>query len=161
MFDRWVGKIAPGERNGCPLQYSCLESSTDRGAWQAPVLGLAEELDTTQQLTLYLLFLLGYNCFAVLCLFSAEQRSESAICWTLDFFKCKSDTVTFLHSAYQWPPVTLVIIFEVLSYHVWPLWSALARSSPPPSVFSHFCRYMYFIHSLCSSHSSLFVLSHR
>ena len=44
---------------------------------------------------------------------SAEQQNESAICWTLNFFKCKSDTV-FLHSAYQCPPVTLVIIFEVL-----------------------------------------------
>ena len=24
-----------GERNGYPLQYSCLENSMDRGAWQA------------------------------------------------------------------------------------------------------------------------------
>ena len=24
-----------GERNGYPLQYSCLENFTDRGAWQA------------------------------------------------------------------------------------------------------------------------------
>ena len=24
---------SPGERNGNPLQYSCLENSTDRGAW--------------------------------------------------------------------------------------------------------------------------------
>ena len=33
-FDPWVGKI-PGERNGNPVQYSCLENSTGRGAWQA------------------------------------------------------------------------------------------------------------------------------
>ena len=25
---------SPGEVNGNPLQYSCLEDSTDRGAWQ-------------------------------------------------------------------------------------------------------------------------------
>ena len=25
----------PGEGNGNPLQYSCLENSTDRGAWRA------------------------------------------------------------------------------------------------------------------------------
>ena len=25
----------PGEGNGKPLKYSCLESSMDRGAWQA------------------------------------------------------------------------------------------------------------------------------
>ena len=28
---------SPGEGNGNPLQYSCLENSMDRGAWQAIV----------------------------------------------------------------------------------------------------------------------------
>ena len=28
---------SPGERNGNPLQYSCLENPMDRGAWQATV----------------------------------------------------------------------------------------------------------------------------
>ena len=28
----WLGR-APGERNGNPLEYGCLESSMDRGAW--------------------------------------------------------------------------------------------------------------------------------
>ena len=31
---------APREGNGYPLQYSCLENSTDRGAWWATVLGV-------------------------------------------------------------------------------------------------------------------------
>ena len=30
-FDLWVGR-SPGEENGYPLQYSCLENFTDRGA---------------------------------------------------------------------------------------------------------------------------------
>ena len=30
-----------GERNGNPLQYSCLEKPMDRGAWQATVHGVA------------------------------------------------------------------------------------------------------------------------
>ena len=30
-----------------PLQYSCLEKSMDRGAWQATILGVTKELDTT------------------------------------------------------------------------------------------------------------------
>ena len=25
----------PGEGNGCPLQYSCLENAMNRGAWRA------------------------------------------------------------------------------------------------------------------------------
>ena len=32
---------SPGEGNGNPLQYSCLENPIDRGAWQATVHGVA------------------------------------------------------------------------------------------------------------------------
>ena len=31
---------SPGEGNGNPLQYSCLENSMDRGTWQATVHGV-------------------------------------------------------------------------------------------------------------------------
>ena len=34
----------PGEGNGYPLQYSCLENSVNRGAWQATVPGIAKSL---------------------------------------------------------------------------------------------------------------------
>ena len=33
---------SPGEGNGNPLQYSCLENSKDRGVWRATVLGVAK-----------------------------------------------------------------------------------------------------------------------
>ena len=33
---------SPGEGNGNPLQYSCLENSVDRGIWQAIVYGVAK-----------------------------------------------------------------------------------------------------------------------
>ena len=33
---------SPGEGNGNPLQYSCLENSMDRGAWWATVHSVAE-----------------------------------------------------------------------------------------------------------------------
>ena len=45
---------SPRERNGYPLQYSCLQNSTDRGTWQATVHGVAKS-DTTERLTLSLL----------------------------------------------------------------------------------------------------------
>ena len=32
---------SPGEGNGNPLQYSCLDNLTDRGVWQAIVYGVA------------------------------------------------------------------------------------------------------------------------
>ena len=37
-----VSGRSPGEGNGNPLQYSCLENSMDRGAWRAIVHGVAE-----------------------------------------------------------------------------------------------------------------------
>ena len=38
----WVGSgRSPGEGNGNPLQYSCMENPMDRGAWQAIVHGVA------------------------------------------------------------------------------------------------------------------------
>ena len=40
--------IFPGEENGYPPQYSCLENPTDRGAWWATVHGVAKESDTTE-----------------------------------------------------------------------------------------------------------------
>ena len=40
---------SPGEGNGNPLQYSCLENSMDRGAWWATV-HVSAESDVTEQL---------------------------------------------------------------------------------------------------------------
>ena len=55
-FDPWVRKI-PGGGHGNPLQYSCLENATDRGAWQAIVIGLQRvrhnRSDITQHSTAY------------------------------------------------------------------------------------------------------------
>ena len=44
---------SPGEGNGNPLQYSCLKSTTDKGAWWATVHEVAKSRtrlrDTTEQ----------------------------------------------------------------------------------------------------------------
>ena len=45
MQEMWVR--SPGEENGNPLQYSCLENLTDRGAWRAIVYGVEKKLDMT------------------------------------------------------------------------------------------------------------------
>ena len=47
----------PGEGNGNPLQYSCLEKSMDRGTWWTTVHWIThKESDTTEGLTLPLFF---------------------------------------------------------------------------------------------------------
>ena len=49
----WIPGLGrfPGEGNGNPLQYSCLENSMDRGAWRSTVHGGPKELDMTERLT--------------------------------------------------------------------------------------------------------------
>ena len=51
--ETWISPgsgISSGEQNGYKLQYSCLENSTDRGAQQVTVHGVAESY-MTEQLT--------------------------------------------------------------------------------------------------------------
>ena len=47
---RDLATAVAGERNGYPLQYSCLGSPMDRGTRQAAVHGVAKESDTTERL---------------------------------------------------------------------------------------------------------------
>ena len=44
---------SPGEGNGSPLQYSCLEIPMDRGAWRATVHGVTESRTRRKQLNLW------------------------------------------------------------------------------------------------------------
>ena len=46
---------SPGEGNGNPLQYPCLENPMERGAWQATVYGIAKS--QTQMSNFHLLTL--------------------------------------------------------------------------------------------------------
>ena len=44
---------SPGEGNGNPLQYSCLENPMDRGAWLATVHGVAKSRTRLSDFTMY------------------------------------------------------------------------------------------------------------
>ena len=47
-----VSEKSPGEGNGNPPQYSCLENPMDRGAWQATLHGVTKEPDVTAHITI-------------------------------------------------------------------------------------------------------------
>ena len=53
---------SPEEGNGYPLQYSCLENSMDRGAWQATIHGVAKSQTQLSSLILSLHFSLDLKC---------------------------------------------------------------------------------------------------
>ena len=66
---------SPGEGNGNPLQYSCLENPMGRGAWRATILEVAES-DTTEQLTLSLSA--GFPCGSVVKNLPASAGNEGS-----------------------------------------------------------------------------------
>ena len=51
-----------GEGNGNPLQYSCLENPTDRGAWQATVHGVAKSQTRLSDFTSLHFFKINFMC---------------------------------------------------------------------------------------------------
>ena len=70
----WEG--SPREGNGHPLQYSCLENPTDRGAWRATAHRVARESDMTERSNnnSYLTFSEGPYC----CLEMSSPRRFSS-----------------------------------------------------------------------------------
>ena len=79
----------PGERNGNPVQYSCLEHLRDRRAWQASPWGHTES-DTTEWLILSLYFLLLCQILHVIVLldsFSEYNYFKICLCYlTYQYF---------------------------------------------------------------------------
>ena len=63
---------SPEVGNDNLLQYSCLENSTDRGAWQTIVPGVAKS--RTEPSTLILVYFIHFNSFLLDC-FNSEDAS--------------------------------------------------------------------------------------
>ena len=70
---------SPGEGNGNPLQYSCLENSMDRGAWWAPVRGVA--LTYCLQRFCAQGWTLGCQCIPLPCTVCVLHIVPSSIAW--------------------------------------------------------------------------------
>ena len=74
MQETWVRSLgsgrSPGEGNGNPLQYSCLDNSMDGGAWQAMVHGLTRAVSTQPEAIVS--SSLGYHEVVILLLFVVD-----------------------------------------------------------------------------------------
>ena len=88
----------PGEGNGNPLQYSCLENSMDRGAWQTIVLGvpksqtrLSDYHSLTHSLTLFIRMLWPFLIAAI------EQTTR----WQTSTLAC-SKLIHQSHQTREW-----------------------------------------------------------
>ena len=62
LIPGWGG--SPGVENGIPLQYSCLENPTDRGAHQAAVHGVAKN---QTQLSMHAYLVDIQHCISLTC----------------------------------------------------------------------------------------------
>ena len=107
----------PGEVNGNPLQYFCLENFMARGAWQATVHGVTKSRTRLSDF--------HTHTYAQV----EKDNSGDIICWIWKF----------LNSEAQWPSVLCSLLAELLRRHegttpswpsgilspylLWPVWS--------------------------------------
>ena len=83
---------SPGEGNGNPLQYSCLENPMDRGAWQATVRGVSMSQTQLSDFHFHVQFLLSHT-----------------VIWESKLYKCS-----------QWAPLLfLPCIFIYFFVYFW------------------------------------------
>ena len=92
---------SPGGGNGNPLQYSCLENSTDRRAWRAAVRGVAE-LDAAEQLSVRSLLDWCFGRGYAVCLTLSLVRDGVSVYFGSVCRMAPTPTWTGITYAYAW-----------------------------------------------------------
>ena len=101
---------SPGEGNGYPLQYSCLENPMDRGAWRATIHGVS---NSQTRLTLSLSYCrLGHSfCSSVAYCNERDKRGNKELtCHVTKFWNWSSSLPSLL------PPSLLLSIPSLFAY---------------------------------------------
>ena len=110
---RNVGSIpglgrSPGGGNGNPLQYSCLGSSMDRGAWQPTVHGVVK---SWTQLSMHT----GYLKLALAEIVITDSATQLAIVYlittTFEHFSCHNTDMKSLILVKKWFKKFLIYVF--------------------------------------------------
>ena len=99
---------SPGEGNGNPLQYSCLENPMDRGAWWATVHGIAKSQTRLSDFT----FLFPFSAISVV----SSAYSLLIFLTAILIPACASSSPTFcmIYSAYKLNKQVTIYSLDVL-----------------------------------------------
>ena len=103
---------SPGEGNGTPLQYSCLENPMDRGAWWATVHGVTK---SQIRLSNFTFFLSSVPCGVCVCVCVCVCILYPLICWWT-FFRF-FHVLAVVNSANRNTEVCISLWIIVLSRH--------------------------------------------
>ena len=104
---------SPGEGNGNPLQYSCLENPMDRKAWQAKVHGVAKSQTQLSNFTFRQSFYYQRDFFSSLpemkVLNIKEKQEFGEACFNIYKF-----IICFLLAVYLWGFSSMLVLFLTL-----------------------------------------------
>ena len=114
--DRGSGR-SPGEGNGNPLQYSCLDNSIDRGAWGCNSPWGCKEPDTAEWLTLSL-FLLKIRHFDFYEYAFLKSNASKWIRFKMFFFFLLNNISERFYHEHNWRWKTMQFIWVLSVYYV-------------------------------------------
>ena len=131
----------PGEGNGNTLQYSCLENSMDRGAWQAAVHGNEKSPTWLSDFHFHFTYSVFYWCavnrkYFYGCPLSVQEVSITNVCWSLS-----SDSLASIERIMSFFFFRVLILW-ILSRHYWLL-NQLCDFRINPTCLQHYFTYCW------------------
>ena len=105
---------SPGEGNGNPLQYSCLENPTDRGARWATVYGVTKDWDTIWWLTSKQLVLTPDNTESLPRRFQNKRTGWEKQLLCIHSLGCACHHAVSSYAFSSFLPIVTVVLFHLL-----------------------------------------------
>ena len=118
---------SPGEGNGNPLQYSCLETPMDRGAWQATVHGVAKSRTWLRDYTPTHTYIYMLSRFSYVWLFAILRTVAHQAPLSMGILRARMGEVChglscpppgdFCNPGYKNLPLFCLLNWQVVLYH--------------------------------------------